>query len=144
MHKKSAHRLTAWWGSRVCVRMWLSFLPIERMIGAFVLVRGADASMQYLVFVNVVSFTFNAAVPFWAIYRNSLTVDDSAGEKDGEDNKVQLRKGDGGLQGLFKGEIIHAVHSFWVNGCKFKRCHWFTSKTKEEEWEKACGAEEHL
>lgn len=53
--------------------------------------------------------------------------------KDGEDNKVQLRKGDGGLQGLLKVEKIHAVHSFWVNGCKFKSYHWFTSKTKEEE-----------
>lgn len=62
-----------------------------------------------------------------------LSVDDSAGDKDGEGNKVQLRKGDSGLQGLLKGEIIHAGHSFWVNGRKFKRCHWFTSKTKEEE-----------
>lgn len=61
MHKKTVHRLMRI--KSVCSDV-TSFLPIEGMMGAFVLVRGADASMQYLVLVNVVSFTFNAAVLF--------------------------------------------------------------------------------
>lgn len=82
----------------------------------------------------------------------------SVADKDGDDNKIQFRKGDGGLEeGLLQGggEIHAAVtliawRSFGSNGCNFwhlskKKYHGLTSKAKEEEEEeKACGAVGYL